>query len=152
MPTAMPAPLHLRLSALAYDLFPLAALWMATAGLVLFAVHGDVDVAHPPAGYRLTLQLALFAVSAGYFVLSWTRGGQTIGMRAWRIRIVAADGGALPWPRALLRFGVALLSLAAFGLGFLWCLVDGERRAWHDLVARSAYVRVAKAAAAKAKD
>lgn len=152
MPTATPAPLHLRLSALAYDLFPLAALWMATAGLVLFAVHGDVDVAHPPAGYRLTLQLALLAVSAGYFVLSWTRGGQTIGMRAWRIRIVAADGGALPWPRALLRFGVALLSLAAFGLGFLWCLVDRDRRAWHDLVARSAYVRVAKAAAAKAKD
>ncbi|RYD15617.1 MAG: RDD family protein [Lysobacteraceae bacterium] len=145
MPTATPAPLHLRLFALAYDLFPLAALWMATAGLVLLAAHGDVDVAHPPAGYRLFLQFALLAVSAVYFVLSWTRGGQTIGMRAWRIRIVAAEGGALPWPRALLRFGVALPSLTAFGLGFLWCLVDRDRRAWHDLAARSACVRVANA-------
>jgi uncharacterized RDD family membrane protein YckC len=66
-------------------------------------------------------------------------------MRAWRIRVVAADGGALPWPRALLRFTVALVSFAAFGLGFLWCLLDRDRRAWHDLAARSACVRVAVA-------
>lgn len=142
MPDAHPAPLHLRLAALAYDLFPLAALWMATVGLALLAVHGDVDVAHPPPAYRLALQLLLLGVTAGYFVLSWTRGGQTIGMRAWRIRIVSAEGGALRWPRALLRFAVALLSLGALGLGFLWCLVDRERRAWHDMAARTACIRV----------
>ena len=130
-----------------YDLFPLAALWMATAGAFLLAAHGEVDAAHPPMVYRLGLQLALLAVTAGYFVLSWSRGGQTIGMRAWRIRITTVDGDALPWPRALLRFAVALLSLGALGLGFLWCLVDRERRAWHDLAARSACVRVAKAGA-----
>lgn len=147
MPPSTPAPLHLRLAALAYDVFPLAALWMATAGLFLLAARGDVDAAHPPAGYRLALQFALLAVTAGYFVLSWTRGGQTIGMRAWRIRIVAAEGAALPWPRALLRFAVALVSLAAAGAGFLWCLFDRDRRAWHDLAARSACVRLAQAAA-----
>lgn len=141
MPPANPAPLHLRLAAVAYDLFPLAALWMATAALFLFAAHGEVDAAHPPASYRIGLQLALLVVTTGYFVLSWTRGGQTIGMRAWRIRIVAAEGGALPWPRALLRFAVALLSLGAIGLGFLWCLVDRERRAWHDIAARTICVR-----------
>lgn len=146
MPPATPAPLHLRLASLAYDLFPLAALWMATAGLFLLAAHGDVDAAHPPAIYRFGLQVALVAVTAGYFVLSWVRGGQTIGMRAWRIRIVAAEGGALPWPRALLRFAVALLSLGALGLGFLWCLVDRERRTWHDLAARSTCVRVGRLA------
>ena len=142
MPPATPAPLRLRLAALAYDLFPLAALWMATAALLLFAVHGDIDAAHPPTAYRAALQLALLGVTAGYFVLSWSRGGQTIGMRAWRIRIVAAEGDALPWPRALLRFAVALLSLGALGLGFLWCLVDRERRAWHDIAARTACIRV----------
>ena len=68
-------------------------------------------------------------------------------MRACRIRITALDGGALPWPRALLRFIVALLSLGALGLGFLWCLIDRKRRAWHDLAARSACVRVAMAGA-----
>jgi uncharacterized RDD family membrane protein YckC len=135
------APLRLRIAALAYDLLPLAGLWMLLAALMLLAVHGDIDVAHPPPAWRHLLQLALLAASGAYFVLSWTRGGQTIGMRAWRIRVVAADGGALPWPRALLRFAVALVSLAAFGLGFLWCLLERDRRTWHDLAARSACVR-----------
>jgi len=141
MPPATPAPLHLRLAALVYDLFPLAALWMATAGLFLLAARGAIDPAHPPAAYRFALQVALLAVTAGYFVISWRRGGQTIGMRAWRIRIVATEGGALPWSRALLRFAVALVSLGALGLGFLWCLVDRERRSWHDLAARATCVR-----------
>jgi uncharacterized RDD family membrane protein YckC len=145
MPLAIPAPLHLRLAALAYDLFPLTALWMATAGLFLLATRGGVDAAHPPMAYRFALQFALLAVTAAYFVVSWRRGGQTIGMRAWRIRIVAAEGGALPWPRALLRFMVALVSLGALGLGFLWCLVDRERRAWHDIATRATCVRAAHA-------
>ena len=146
MPLATPAPLHLRLAALAYDLFPLAALWMATAGAFLLAAHGEVDAGHPPMAYRLGLQLTLLAVTAGYFVLSWSRGGQTIGMRAWRIRITAMDGDALPWLRALLRFAAALLSLGVLGLGFLWCLIDRERRAWHDLAARTVCVRVERLA------
>lgn len=140
-----PASLWLRLAAAIYDLFPLLALWMATAALFLFVLHGNVDVAHPPTAYRLGLRIALFAVTAGYFVISWTRGGQTIGMRAWRLRVTDARGAALTWPRALLRFVLAFVSLAALGLGFLWCLVDRERRGWHDIGARSAVVRLPNA-------
>lgn len=139
-----PASLWLRLAAAIYDLFPLLALWMATAALFLIVVHGDVDVAHPPLGYRLGLRLALLAVTAAYFVISWTRGGQTIGMRAWRLRVTGADGAALSWPRALLRFVLALVSLAALGIGFLWCLVDRERRGWHDIGAKSAVLHIPK--------
>ena len=124
-----------RLAAAVYDLFPLAALWMLTAGLFLLASHDDVDAAHPPLAYRFALQLALLAVSMGYFAVSWCRGGQTIGMRAWRLRVVDENGAAVSWHQALLRFAVAIVSLGALGLGFLWCLVDRDRRSWHDLVA-----------------
>jgi uncharacterized RDD family membrane protein YckC len=137
-----PAPLRLRFAAALYDLLPLIGLWMLTAALVLYTVHGEVDVAHPSLAYRSSLQAALLTVTAAYFVLSWARGGQTLGMRAWRIRVVAAEGGALPWPRAMLRFAVALVSFGALGLGFLWCLMDRERRCWHDIAARAACVRV----------
>jgi uncharacterized RDD family membrane protein YckC len=142
MPSSNPASLWLRVAAVVYDLFPLIALWMATAGLLLLAMHGNVDVAHPPGAYRIALRVALLAVSAAYFVVSWSRGGQTIGMRAWRLRVVAADGGRLPWTRALLRFVVALCSLAVLGLGFIWCLFDRERRGWHDIATQSRLVQL----------
>lgn len=144
MPALSPAPLWLRLAAAIYDLFPLIALWMLTAALFLLATHGNIDAAHPSFAYKLALQSALLVVSGAYFVISWSRGGQTIGMRAWRLRVVADDGGALPWPRALLRFALALVALLALGLGFLWCLFDARRRGWHDIVTRSCFARVEK--------
>ena len=142
MPSATPASFWLRAAAAIYDLFPLIGLWMLTTALAMFVAHGDVDAAHPPTPWRLALQVSLLAVTAGYFVFSWARGGQTIGMRAWRLRVVAAEGGALPWPRALSRFALALVSLLVFGLGFAWCLLDRRHRGWHDFVARSEVVRV----------
>jgi uncharacterized RDD family membrane protein YckC len=142
--SSTPASLWLRIAAGIYDLFPLLALWMATSGLALLAVHGDVDLAHPTLGWRLVLRAALFAVTAAYFVVSWARGGQTIGMRAWRLRVVDGDGNALTWPRALLRFVVACVSLLALGGGFVWCLFDRRKRGWHDLAARSLLVRLQK--------
>jgi uncharacterized RDD family membrane protein YckC len=141
MSAPIPASLWLRLAAAVYDLFPLAALWMLSAALFLLACGGHVDVAHPPFAYRIALRACLLAVTAAYFVVSWSRGGQTIGMRAWRVRVIAHDGGALPWPRALLRFALALLSSAALGLGFLWCLIDRQQRSWHDIASGSVLVR-----------
>jgi len=140
-----PASLWLRLAAAIYDLFPLLALWMLTAALVLFAAHGDIDVAHPPLAYRTALRAALGAVTAAYFVISWAHGGQTIGMRAWRLRLNGEDGAPLPWRRALLRFGAMVLSVCALGLGFFWCLIDRDKRAWHDIIAHTQVTRLPKA-------
>jgi uncharacterized RDD family membrane protein YckC len=142
--SSTPASLGLRIAAGIYDLFPLVALWMLTAAAALLAVGGEVDLAHPSLGWRIGLRGGLFAVTAAYFVISWARGGQTIGMRAWRLRIVGEDGRALGWPRALLRFAVACISLVVLGIGFAWCLIDRRKRAWHDIAARSVLVRLAK--------
>ncbi len=65
-------------------------------------------------------------------------------MRPWRLRVVRADGAAVDLRRAALRFVVALVSLAACGLGFFWCLVDRDRRAWHDIAAGTLLVRLDK--------
>jgi uncharacterized RDD family membrane protein YckC len=142
--SSTPASLWLRIAAGIYDLFPLVALWMVTAGIALYAVHGEVDLAHPSLGWRVGLRVALFVVTAAYFVISWARGGQTIGMRAWRLRIVTDAGHALGWTRAIVRFGVACVSLLAVGIGFAWCLFDRQKRGWHDLAARSVLVRLEK--------
>jgi len=142
--SSTPASLWLRIAAGVYDLFPLVALWMLTAGLALLVAHGDVDLAHPSLGRLIGLRGALFVVTAAYFVISWARGGQTIGMRAWRLRIVDDGGESLGWTRAALRFVVACVSLLALGIGFFWCLHDRRKRALHDLAARSVLVRLQK--------
>ncbi len=137
------APLWLRLAALVYDLLVLVAVWMLVAALVLAVFGGDVDVAHQPPLYHFVLQAALLLSTAAYFTVSWTRAGQTIGMRAWRLRLVDAVGGRAPSARqSLLRFAVGLGSGLAAGLGFAWCLVDREQRGWHDLAARTRLERI----------
>jgi uncharacterized RDD family membrane protein YckC len=135
-------PLWLRLIAGIYDLLPLLGLWFAAAVLALVVTGGALD-AHRLA-HKLLVQALVLTLSAAYFVVSWTRGGQTIGMRAWRLRVVRVDGSALSLWRALLRFFVALVSLAALGLGFWWTLADRQRRTWHDLAAGTAMQRQGK--------
>ena len=83
----------------------------------------------------------------GFFGWFWTHGGQTIGMRAWKIRLVDAsrDDAAdrmIGWHQVLIRLLTALVSWAVLGGGFLWSLLDGERRTWHDMASRSRLVRV----------
>ncbi|MBS0583186.1 MAG: RDD family protein [Proteobacteria bacterium] len=140
--TASPAHLGWRLIAAVYDLFPLLALWFF-ATIAAIALTGGVLEVHR-LGHKLLVQALLLAVSAAYFVVSWLRGGQTVGMKPWRLRVVGVDGAAIDVKRALLRFAVALVSLGALGLGFFWCLVDRERRAWHDIAAGTLLVRLEK--------
>lgn len=139
---AMPAPLWRRIAALVYDVFPLIGLWMITAFVYLFAAGRHYDPAHPEWGTRLGLQLALLAVTLAYFSISWVRIGQTIGMRAWKLKLLRADGGKVGvWP-ALARFFFALLSLAIVGIGFWWTLFDAQKRTLHDRICKTMMVRL----------
>ena len=130
------APIWRRLAALFYDFLVLVAIWMLAAALVLLAFQGTVDVADQPPLYHFVLQAVLLLLSALYFIISWTRGGQTIGMRAWRVRIVDDEGHSPSLQQSMLRFALALISLIA-GFGFVWCFFDTDRRAWHDVMAKT---------------
>lgn len=147
-PTAVPATLIYRLLSIIYDLLPLAALWMATSAVTLLARGGEKVTPNSPAA--LFEFILLILVSFAYLGLSWRHGGQTLGMRAWQLRLVCADGSAPPSLGALmLRYLVAAISWAACGLGFLWSLIDGKRRTWHDLASGTVLVRKPKSKAIK---
>ncbi len=93
-------------------------------------------------GVRLAYLVLLIYLFFGWF---WTHGGQTIGMRSWKFRLVDASpaesaGATVTWRQAAIRLVAAALSWAAFGIGFLWALWDPERRAWHDIASRSRLV------------
>ena len=141
-----PSPYLLRrLGAAAYDSLICAALVMAV-GLLFTALMGGAteDLRGPgPAGQGLVLT-AVVTVLAAYFIVSWSRGGQTVGMRPWRLKVVAADGAAVTPRAAAIRLGAALLSWAPAGLGFWWALVDRERLTWHDRLSATHLVRLPK--------
>src|ERR1700761_7589331 len=44
-----------------------------------------------------------------YFVWFWTHSGQTLPMKTWRLRVVAANGAAVSTPRAIVRYVLAWL-------------------------------------------
>lgn len=147
-----------RLAAGLYDSLLLVAIWMCGA-LVVVLLRG---AAVPPLTWWFGIYL--LALAFGYFGWSWIRGGQTLGMRAWNIRVQRSDGAALDWGRAALRFVIgglivaaialgawvgrgtglqAVLGMAAVLLGVLaqcWTLFDRRRRGWHDLAADTVVV------------
>jgi len=133
-----PAGLALVFAAMVYDgLLTLAVAFVATA-LALVFTGGEAVPAGTP-GYRAWLVLACFP----YFGWCWSRGGQTLGMRAWRLRLRREDGEPVTPANAALRYLGALLSWAALGLGFLW-LLGPRRRSWHDLVSDTYVARIAR--------
>lgn len=89
---------------------------------------------------RLLFQVYLFLVLGIYFVACWSRGGSTLAMQTWKMRIVRLDGGAIGVGRAALRYTLAWLSLAPLGAGFFWACVDRDRQFLHDRLARTRIV------------
>lgn len=121
-----------RVAALVYDAFLLAALLMIFTGGALFFTHGAAIVPATAGAWVYLYRAGLVLVVAGYYVVNWLRSGQTLGMRAWRIRAVTAGGGALNWQAAVLRTCFGLLAWAPAALGVLWLYLDPDHLALQD--------------------
>ncbi|TAK51433.1 MAG: RDD family protein [Gammaproteobacteria bacterium] len=110
-----------RLAALAYDLLLVLAILFVGTVLVLPLSGGEAITAAAQGPVAYIYRLYLAALAFGYFGWSWTRGGQTLGMMAWKIRIEGRTGGVPDWRAALTRFGTGLVLVLATVAG-LWLL------------------------------
>ena len=123
-----PAGFFRRLGAMVYDSFLLMGVV-----IVAFLPVPLVDLAAPGALWiKLLKPVYLLLVCYLFFGWFWTHGGQTLGMKAWRLRLHRIDGGEPRWSTAGIRFLGSPVSWMVLGLGFLWVLVDPGKRAWHD--------------------
>lgn len=124
-----------RLLAIIYDAFLLFALLFITAGLATALNKGHaIEPEHP---FYMMYVFCLLTVCFLYFGGFWTHGGQTLGMRTWKIQLIGINEPAISWRQALLRFMVAIASWSVFGLGFIWSLFDKQGRTWHDMASQS---------------
>ena len=115
-----------------YDFLTLVALWLL-ASAVFTSLYGAADQALP----RLLLQGFSLLVISSYFLWCWTHGGQTLAMRAWRIKVVYANGMPLTWLGAVMRYLLAMAGLLAGGVGLWWALLDRDGQFLHDRLAKT---------------
>ena len=149
-----------RLASMVYESLLLFAVAFAGTWAFFFASGGQqVD-----GWLRHLLQLQLVVLLAGYFIWCWSRGGQTLAMKAWHIRLIAPGYASVPPRLALVRFVYATFtvggfmlavaaafarhniwlsfaSLAVCGIGLGWALVDRDRQFLHDRLAGTRLVR-----------
>jgi uncharacterized RDD family membrane protein YckC len=124
--------------AMLYDLFLLLSVLLFASALALLVTRGTLDYHHP------LFRSYLFIICFSFYAWFWIHGGQTLGMRAWRLRVQRLDGKPITLWQALLRFLSAIPSLGVFGLGYLWILVDKKRMALHDRISESVIVLLPK--------
>lgn len=133
--------LLVRLTAAVYDALILVALWIMATLLLMPLTGGAIE---PPLPWNIPFDLYILAVSYLYFGGLWHRTGQTLGMRAWRLKTVNRHGERLTWTQALVRMLAAMLSWLLLGLGWLWIVFDRDQLALHDRLSQTRIVRVPK--------
>ena len=144
---------------MAYESLVVAAILLVASFAFLGATTSRLDGLA-----RHLFQAYLFLVLGLYFVWCWRRGGQTLPMKAWKLRLVRRDGAPLDTPRAALRYVLAALALGAGvvaaavlwrepgtwlawlalapgALTLLWSVVDTERQFLHDRLAGTKIIR-----------
>ena len=137
-PVGKGAPARSRLIAsLFYEAILLLGVLFVAAALFTIAIHGSA------AGWwRAALQAWLGAIAGIYFCGQWSRTGQTLPMKTWRLRLVDATGRPPSVRRCCARYLAALAGALACGAGFLWVFFDADRRYLHDRMAGTRIVRI----------
>ena len=147
--------------ALLYDLVAVIAIVMVVGLLCELATRGQVIATGGQVHIAWWYQPLQALVVAAYFIVSWRRGGQTLGMRPWRIRVIARNGSQPSLMQACARVIAAALPLlllllapafglrtalwavaAAWAIWFVVALFDSRCRAVHDLAARTEIRRI----------
>jgi uncharacterized RDD family membrane protein YckC len=139
------AGLRTRILAMTYEAILVTGLLVIATALFI-AIFGDSR--EQP--LRAALQLYLLLIAGIYLVWSWTGERRTLPMRTWRMRLVDRRGHCPNLRRAIIRYLVAVLGIAACGVGLLWALIDSERQFLHDRIAGTRLALDADANAAQA--
>lgn len=124
------AGLRRRLASMLYESLLLLGV-LALTFMVPLLILG-VGTNYTPPGE--VLWLYVFLVLGAYFVWYWHRGGQTLAMQTWKLRIVTANGDAVTLKQGWLRYALAWPSVLS-GCGLLWALIDRDRQFLHDRLA-----------------
>lgn len=146
-----------RLLAALYDSFLILATTFIATALTLPFTKGNVSASNNI--YMSIYLLVVIYIFCGWF---WTHGGQTLGMRAWKQRLIGVDGNAVNWKQSFIRFITAVPAWFLFLVGtilwiksdlaasitnipgwlitltgFVWVLLNTKNNNWRDKLSRT---------------
>lgn len=141
-----PAGLFRRFAAIFYDFLMLIAVLIMAGFIALMFGFLPVQTENPTKDMTYWLvqigyEIYKFVICYFFFVYPWMRNGQTLGMQAWKIKVVNLDGTNLSYKTASIRFFVAILSWITLGFGFWRAMFDKEKRTWHDVLSQTRLVK-----------
>jgi len=136
-PALEPASFAVRGLAMVYEALIVAAILLVGA-----AIPTAINQAAIAPG-SIWFEFWLLACVFGYFGYCYTRGGQTVPMKAWRLILTDVNGRRIGWRKALLRFLIS--TVLGFGvLGWLAMLVDRDGLALQDRLTNTRVSRLPK--------
>lgn len=124
-----------RIAALAYDSLLLVALFFVITAITTITLNDGESIEH------WSYKMILLAVAYLFFDWFWRHGGQTLGMRAWRIRLSAVDDKAITRKHTISHFACGLL---LFGLTLLFMFTNAHQQALHDRLSKTKIIRYNK--------
>jgi|TARA_B110000902_G_scaffold267292_1_gene359963 uncharacterized RDD family membrane protein YckC len=145
-----------RLAAMGYDSLLVFALLFIASGIYIEISRrlnnisatevntGQIVTEIAPAASGPLFTLYLVVIVGLFFSYFWCKAGQTLGMQSWSLKIQNTDGSLISVKQAVIRYGVAIISLCCFGAGYVWVLVDKESKTWHDKASNSETVLLPK--------
>jgi uncharacterized RDD family membrane protein YckC len=134
-----------RIAAALYDALLLVALLVILTTLLVFGVTRSEITPDKVGAWAYFYRALLLLIIVAYYLLNWTRSGQTLGMRAWHLRAVTATGKPLSLREAAIRLGWAALAWAPAGLGVLWIFLDRDHLTLQDRLSNTRIVHLTRA-------
>ncbi len=126
-----------RFAALCYECLLLLAILLACG--MIFSSIANTDLS---GWFKYLFQIYLFLGIGLYFIWCWSRGGQTLPMRTWKLKLECVNSDNISAKRALGRYLLAWVSLAPAGIGFFWALIDCDGQFLHDRIAGTRIVKI----------
>ncbi|HFC92704.1 MAG TPA: RDD family protein [Leucothrix mucor] len=140
--SAVPASLLKRLGAMFYDFLLFGSTILVVGFISMFVITSLTGIENVARGSLFAKLFFIYLLAFGYlfFAWFWVHGGQTLGMRAWKLEVISLDGQPINWIQALFRYIYSLISWIPLGAGYLWMLFDKNKLTFHDRISKTAII------------
>ena len=129
-----------RILALIYDSLVVVGIILFLTLLLVILNGGYADPSSLISLVQIFITICSGPIFYSYFWLA--NNGQTIGMQAWKMRLISSDNSKLKIKQVLFRCLVSTLSFVCLGLGYFWILFNKNNISWSDIVTKTKIVRI----------